>query len=190
MRTAVRLSSQQPSSMLTFPSSFSVLPALSLHDGILHCDIVEGSFCTETFLKFVDGLLDYMQPYPAPNSVIVMDNCQIHKHPEIQQRILERWCTKQNSLWIFFSQGALGECMSNFCLHIHLATIQSNLLSLPWSSISKEMVHTHDWQWRRWVIMRSISPSLKPYIPLHLLICLDGTCIVAMCSVYVTTVKW
>jgi len=69
---------------------FSVLPALSLRDGILHCDIVEGSFCTETFLKFIDGLLDNMQPYPAPNSVIVMDNCKIHKHPEIQDHIRER----------------------------------------------------------------------------------------------------
>ena len=31
-----------------------------------------------------------MQPYPGPNSVIVMDNCQIHKHPEIQDMIYER----------------------------------------------------------------------------------------------------
>lgn len=68
---------------------FSVLPALSL-DGILHCDVVEGSFCTETFLKFIDRLLDTMQPYPAANSVIVMDNCKIHKHPEIQDRIHAR----------------------------------------------------------------------------------------------------
>jgi hypothetical protein len=31
-----------------------------------------------------------MQPFPAPNSVIVMDNCQIHKHQEIQELIHER----------------------------------------------------------------------------------------------------
>jgi hypothetical protein len=77
-----------PSSMLTCSSL--VLPALSLHNGILHCDIIEGSFCTETFLKFIDSLLDNMQPFPAPNSVIVMDNCQIHKHSEIRERIAER----------------------------------------------------------------------------------------------------
>ncbi|KAF9221319.1 hypothetical protein BS17DRAFT_810015 [Gyrodon lividus] len=61
--------------------------ALSLCDGILHCDVVEGSFCTETFTNFINGLLEKMQPYLAPNSVIVMDNCQIHKHHSIQSMI-------------------------------------------------------------------------------------------------------
>ncbi|KAF8555525.1 hypothetical protein OG21DRAFT_1376441, partial [Imleria badia] len=62
---------------------FSVLPALSLRDGIIHCSIVEGSFCTESFMRFITQLLDHMQPFPTPNSVIVMDNCRIHKHPDI-----------------------------------------------------------------------------------------------------------
>ncbi|KAF9220070.1 hypothetical protein BS17DRAFT_853653 [Gyrodon lividus] len=66
---------------------FSILPALSLHDGILHCDVVEGLFCTETFMNFINGLLEKMQPYLAPNSVIVMDSCQIHKHHSIQSMI-------------------------------------------------------------------------------------------------------
>ncbi|KAF9236799.1 hypothetical protein BU15DRAFT_49606, partial [Melanogaster broomeanus] len=60
-----------------------VLPALSLNGSIIHCETVEGSFCTEMFSQFIQGLLDEMQPYPAPNSIIVMDNCQIHKHPDI-----------------------------------------------------------------------------------------------------------
>ena len=67
-----------------FSNSFSVLPALLL------CDSMEGSFSMETFLKFIDSLLDNMQPYPAANSVILMDNCQIHKHPEIWERIYAR----------------------------------------------------------------------------------------------------
>ena len=70
--------------------SFSVLPALSLRDGIIHCDIVDGSFCMETFMEFIEGLLDKMQPYSAPNSVIVMDNCKIHKHPNVVRMIEER----------------------------------------------------------------------------------------------------
>jgi hypothetical protein len=49
---------------------FSVLPALSLYDGILHCDIVEGSFDSQLFYQFIERVLDQMQPYPAPNSVI------------------------------------------------------------------------------------------------------------------------
>ena len=36
-------------------TKFSVLPALSLHNGIIHCDIVEGSFCTETFYSFIEA---------------------------------------------------------------------------------------------------------------------------------------
>jgi hypothetical protein len=71
-------------------SRFSILPAISLQDGILHCKVVEGSFCTETFLQFIEGLLEFMRPYPEPNSVIVMDNCKIHKHPEIQAAIETR----------------------------------------------------------------------------------------------------
>jgi transposase len=51
---------------------------------------VEGSFRTDSFTRFIEGLLKNMQPYPAPNSVIVMDNCHIHKHPQIQALIEER----------------------------------------------------------------------------------------------------
>lgn len=32
-----------------------------------------------------------MQPYPAPNSVIVMDNCRIHKSPRIREMIEARF---------------------------------------------------------------------------------------------------
>jgi hypothetical protein len=70
--------------------SFSVLPALSLNDGILHCDVVEGSFCTESFCRFIEKVLDNMQPYPNPNSVLVMDNCRIHRHPMIEEMICAR----------------------------------------------------------------------------------------------------
>ncbi|KIK72481.1 hypothetical protein PAXRUDRAFT_104706, partial [Paxillus rubicundulus Ve08.2h10] len=56
-------------------------------DGILHCNIVEGSFCGNKFKQFIEQLLNNMQPYPAPNSVIIMDNCAIHKHSNIQDLI-------------------------------------------------------------------------------------------------------
>ncbi|KIK81073.1 hypothetical protein PAXRUDRAFT_763378, partial [Paxillus rubicundulus Ve08.2h10] len=44
----------------------------------------------ESFKHFIEGLLDHMQPFLAPNLVIVMDNCQIHKHQEIQKLIHEQ----------------------------------------------------------------------------------------------------
>ncbi|KAF9516166.1 hypothetical protein BS47DRAFT_1292961, partial [Hydnum rufescens UP504] len=51
-----------------------ILPTLSM-DGILHLKIVEGSFNCPLFMEFIEGLLDQMNPFPGPNSVIVMDNC-------------------------------------------------------------------------------------------------------------------
>lgn len=68
---------------------YSILPALSL-DGILAVDIVEGSFTSKTFARFNDGLLDQMNPFPGPNSVIIMDNCRIHKSEAILDMIQER----------------------------------------------------------------------------------------------------
>ncbi|KAF8186614.1 hypothetical protein K438DRAFT_1513718, partial [Mycena galopus ATCC 62051] len=67
---------------------YSILPALSL-DGIIAVDIVEGSLNTIRFARFIDGLLDQMSPFPLPNSVIIMDNCHIHKCPEVLDMITD-----------------------------------------------------------------------------------------------------
>ncbi len=72
-----------------FTSRYSILLALSL-DGILTVDIVEGSFNKVHFAHFIDGLLGVMNLYPLPNSVIVMDNCRIHKCPKILDMIMVR----------------------------------------------------------------------------------------------------
>ncbi|KAF8154137.1 hypothetical protein B0H34DRAFT_662109, partial [Crassisporium funariophilum] len=64
-----------------------ILPALS-RDGIISLNIVEGSFNKILSGQFIDGLLHQMNPFPGPNSVIVMDNCRIHKCPEILNMIL------------------------------------------------------------------------------------------------------
>jgi hypothetical protein len=75
----------------SFPRTdrYSVLPALSL-SGVLLVDIIEGSFTKRRFSKFIDALLDQMNPFPGPNSVIVMDNCSIHISALVQEMILER----------------------------------------------------------------------------------------------------
>jgi hypothetical protein len=68
---------------------YSILPAMSL-DGIISLDIVEGSFNKVLFARFIDGLLHQMNAFPGANSVIVMDNCRIHKCPEMLDMISER----------------------------------------------------------------------------------------------------
>ncbi|KLO04691.1 hypothetical protein SCHPADRAFT_840350, partial [Schizopora paradoxa] len=68
---------------------YSVLPAISL-DGIIECKIVEGSFNTQLFLEFIEDVVSKMNPFPSPRSVIIMDNCAIHKAPEIREAIESR----------------------------------------------------------------------------------------------------
>ena len=68
---------------------YSMLPALAI-DGILHLSVVEGSHNGETFENFVDGLLNKMNPYPNPKSVLVMDNASIHKTDELIDLVHDR----------------------------------------------------------------------------------------------------
>jgi hypothetical protein len=63
--------------------SYSVLPALSL-SGILTVLIVKESFNAPLFLEFIELCLAAMNPFPADNSVLVLDNCAIHKSPEVR----------------------------------------------------------------------------------------------------------
>lgn len=59
-------------------------------DGIIECTIVEGSFNGELFYGFIQDLLKKMLPFPNPKSVVVMDNCSIHKAPEIRELVESR----------------------------------------------------------------------------------------------------
>jgi hypothetical protein len=74
-----------------------MLPTLTL-DGIIHLDIVEGSFDGQSFIRFLHGLLDVMQPYPAPRSVLIMDNCAIHKVPGVRELVESRCVMPSSSL--------------------------------------------------------------------------------------------
>jgi hypothetical protein len=60
-------------------------------DRIIGLHITEGSFDTENFKLFISNLLDDMSPWPQPNSVVVMDNCQKHKHQVILKMIESRY---------------------------------------------------------------------------------------------------
>ena len=71
---------------------YSVLPALCL-DGVIWLKIVEGSFTTELFTNFIKGLLMQMNNFPQRKSVIVMENCRIHKGEHIKSLIETRYST-------------------------------------------------------------------------------------------------
>lgn len=68
---------------------YLVLPALTL-DGIIALDIVEGSYNAKQFKKFISSLLSQMNVFPEPHSVIVIDNCRIHKSKEVTDMIYKR----------------------------------------------------------------------------------------------------
>ncbi|KIJ49303.1 hypothetical protein M422DRAFT_147223, partial [Sphaerobolus stellatus SS14] len=56
---------------------YSLLPALT-QDGIIYSDIKLGAYDGPSFITFLEGLLEHMNPYPAPWSVLILDNCAIH----------------------------------------------------------------------------------------------------------------
>ena len=76
-----------PSYMSNF-DRYSILPTLSL-DGILHSEVFNHTITGADFCIFVAGLLNRMQPWPLPNSVLVMDNVAIHKVDGIWEMIEE-----------------------------------------------------------------------------------------------------
>jgi hypothetical protein len=68
---------------------YSILLAIML-DGIIYSQIMHGSFNGETFKMWLEGLLEEMNPYLEPNSVLVVDNCTIHHVKGIQEMCDER----------------------------------------------------------------------------------------------------
>ncbi|KAG9104125.1 hypothetical protein FRC06_005242 [Ceratobasidium sp. 370] len=50
--------------------------------GMLALRVVKGSFTAETYRDFIELTLAFMNPYPGPNSVLVMDNARIHHNQE------------------------------------------------------------------------------------------------------------
>jgi DDE superfamily endonuclease len=75
--------------VLTHLHRYSVLPAISL-DGVIHTNIVQGSFNAIMFRHFISSLLDRMNPFPGTNSVILLDNASIHHSRETLDMIETR----------------------------------------------------------------------------------------------------
>jgi transposase len=82
---------------------FSALCAMALDKGIIASRVVEGSFDRDTFVDFLRNdlvslfhtsgshltsiKLPIMNPYPAPQSVLLLDNARIHHSEEIRELV-------------------------------------------------------------------------------------------------------
>jgi hypothetical protein len=72
-----------------FHSRYSLLPAITV-DGIIYSHIKKGGYNGDEFIDWLDGLLDVMNPYPQPHSVLVLDNCRIHHVEGVEERCAAR----------------------------------------------------------------------------------------------------
>ncbi|KAE9399510.1 hypothetical protein BT96DRAFT_820492, partial [Gymnopus androsaceus JB14] len=69
----------------------SMLAGLALEKGIIASMVVEGSFNHDLFVQFLrEDLLLTMNPYPAPCSVIIIDNACIHHSQEVLDLVEDR----------------------------------------------------------------------------------------------------
>ncbi|TFK59245.1 hypothetical protein BDN72DRAFT_743395, partial [Pluteus cervinus] len=80
---------------------YSILPAISL-SGVLHLDIITCSWPAVEFRKFIECLLDNMNPYPEPNSVLIMDNASAHHFEELRELVEARYI-----IYLYFSFSAM-----------------------------------------------------------------------------------
>jgi hypothetical protein len=69
---------------------YSILPAITV-DGIIYSHIKEGSYNGDQFLQWLEGLLRVMNPYPAPHSVLILDNCRIHHVEGVEEMCEDRY---------------------------------------------------------------------------------------------------
>src|SRR5271169_5302590 len=73
--------------------SWSLLAAYTVLGYFLYCVIKEGYFNLESFLEWLEErLLSLCNPYPGPNSVIVLDNAGAHCLDEIAYAVYRRGC--------------------------------------------------------------------------------------------------
>ncbi|KIK79183.1 hypothetical protein PAXRUDRAFT_47478, partial [Paxillus rubicundulus Ve08.2h10] len=70
---------------------YSIVPLIML-DGIITYNIVGGPLNSEHFLKFIKDHMPFMNSYPGPCSVIIVDNCCIHHSKQIHQLVEDENC--------------------------------------------------------------------------------------------------
>ncbi|KIK93717.1 hypothetical protein PAXRUDRAFT_144450 [Paxillus rubicundulus Ve08.2h10] len=81
---------------------FPILPAITLN-GIIAYDIIEGPANSQHFVRFLEEhVMPLTNPYPGPCSVIIMDNCHIHKTEEVCALIEDMHCMSINTLFFTY----------------------------------------------------------------------------------------
>ncbi|KAH8106554.1 hypothetical protein DFH11DRAFT_1466612, partial [Phellopilus nigrolimitatus] len=63
---------------------YSLVAAISV-DGYVIQKVVEDSVDGDMFMEFIIDDLPRMNPWPAEQSVLIMDNCAIHKADELRE---------------------------------------------------------------------------------------------------------
>jgi len=63
---------------------YSLLPAITVH-GLIYTHVKIGGYNGEQFAEWLEGLLEVMNPYLTPKSVLILDNCRIHHVDEVQE---------------------------------------------------------------------------------------------------------
>jgi DDE superfamily endonuclease len=65
---------------LKYTEKWSILPLYTM-DGYIAWEILKGSYNTEEFNEFVKNqVIPRTTPFPGPRSVLIMDNCRIHRN--------------------------------------------------------------------------------------------------------------
>ena len=126
--------------------------------------VEEGAFNAQTFQEFIAGLLKSMNRYDPDthpkNSVLVMDNCRIHKNEETLEMIRRRYftyaCAKQPSL-----------TCDKWCSLCLFATILTRFQP-DWALIFLDEAMVQEKLWRSWSMLgREGQPKCKILLDWH-----------------------
>ncbi len=68
------------SELLKYTEKWSILPMFTV-DGYEAWEVIHGSYDTELFNAFIENqVIPRMNPFPATRSVLIIDNCKIHRN--------------------------------------------------------------------------------------------------------------
>jgi hypothetical protein len=111
--------------------SYSILLALSLNR-IIAIKVLDCPFIAATFNKFIEGILDQINPWPQWNLVIVINNASIYKSKKLKLIIENQYInTYIRKIYEYLYVLILEACVLFFFLYTHWISIQSKRLSLP-----------------------------------------------------------